>query len=34
MTIPAISSERHSAVLGTLRFSCKDREESVEHGGY
>lgn len=34
MIIPAISGERRSTVLGTLRFSCKDREESVEHGGH
>ena len=33
MIIRAISGERRSMVLGTLRFSCKESKESVEHGG-
>ena len=34
MIIPAISGERRSMVFGTLRFSCKDSGEPVDHGGH
>ena len=34
MIIPAISGERRSMLLGTLRFSCEDSDAFVEHGGH